>query len=342
MDILQFEDLLEAAYYVYGDFNHLFLDEPQNVEGWHLFVNRLLRQGIRIFVTGSNAKLLSGELATHLTGRYNQIELFPLSFPEYLELNGIKANAKFTKERAFRQKVFDNYLEKGGLPEIINLKTWKNYVSVLFQSILTRDIIQRFNIRNKQVLKDIAIYSVNNFGREINFRKIELLFGTISDTTIKSYFNYLEQAYLILSLNKFSFKSRERLGNRKYYIVDISFPTALNTLCGDNLGWKLENLVFLEILRRRFENQYDVHYFKKHYEIDFVISVGFKVIELIQVCTDISTKKAYNRETNALLNGAKELNCNKLTLITLYDSRIIESNELQIRCVTIFDWLCNL
>jgi uncharacterized protein len=333
------ENLLESAYYVYGNFEYLFLDEPQNINGWHLFVNRLLRQGIRIFLTGSNAKLLSVELATHLTGRYNQIELFPLSFIEFLNLKGVKSEAILVKERAFRQKAFDEYMERGGLPEVLFLPSWKNYVSQLFHSIISRDIIERFKIKNKQVLKDIALYSVTNFGREFSFRKIAGQFGNISDVTLKNYISYLEQAYLLIGLNKFSFKSRERIRNRKFYLVDTSFSTALNSISGENLGWKLENIVFLELLRRRYETQYEIHYFKSHYEVDFVVSAGFRVIELIQVCNDLTSKKTFNREINALVNASGELKCSQLTIITMEESRIIEITGHKIKIVSLFDWL---
>jgi len=333
------EILLESAYYVYGNFEYLFLDEPQNVEGWHLFVNRLLRQGIHIFLTGSNSKLLSGELATHLTGRYNQVELFPLSFIEFLNLKGIKSDAILVKDRAFRLLAFDEYLERGGLPEVLNLPSWKNYISILFQSIISRDIIARFKIKNKQGLKDTGLYAVSNFGREINFRNLSRQFSNVSEVTLKNYITYLEQAYLLIGLNKFSFKSRERIRNRKLYLVDTSFSTALNSVTGENLGWKLENLVFLELLRRRYETQYEIHYFKSYYEVDFVISSGFRVIELIQVCVDLSSKRTFNREINALVNASGELKCTKLTLISMEESETIEWKNCVINKVSLFDWL---
>jgi predicted AAA+ superfamily ATPase len=292
-----------------------------------------------MFVTGSNAKLLSGELATHLTGRYNQVELFPLSFREYIELKGIRMDAPLTRDRAFRQKGFDEYLEKGGLPELLNLPSWKNYVASLFRSIIERDIIQRFKIRNKQALLDIGMYTVSNFAREFNFKKLETQLSSTSDNTIKNYISHLEQAYLLIGLNKFSFKTSERLRNRKYYLVDTAFASALGSLTGDEAGWRLENIVFIELLRRRYESQYDIHYFKSHFEIDFVVSSGFRVIELIQVCLDISSVKTMNREIRALVNGSKLLKCDTLTLITLGYSQKIETDDRTINIVSVFDWL---
>jgi predicted AAA+ superfamily ATPase len=149
----QLNDVLHALYTVYGNFKYLFLDKIQNVEGWHLFVNRLLRQGIRLIITSSNAKLLSGELSTHLTGRYVEIELFPFSFSfsfsETLDYKKIKHNAKTTKELAFRQQAYFDYLKQGGFPEMFQIgETQKReYLRTLFQSIIFKDIVKRFNIK---------------------------------------------------------------------------------------------------------------------------------------------------------------------------------------------------
>jgi hypothetical protein len=222
---------------------------------------------------------------------------------------------------------------------LLNLPLWKNYVDTLFRSIVERDIVQRFKIRNKQAMLDIGMYAVSNFGREFNFKKLEKQLGVTSDNTIKNYVAHLEQAFLLIGLNKFSFKTSERLRNRKYYLSDTAFASALGSLTGDEAGWRFENIVFVELLRRKFEGRYDIHYFKSHFEIDFVLSAGFRVIELIQVCLDISSAKTMNREIRALLNGSKLMNCNKLTLITLGNSQNIETEGKAISIISVFDWL---
>ena len=148
--------ILEVLYKIYGDFTHLFLDEIQNVQGWHLFVNRLLRQGIKILVTGSNAKLLSSELATHLTGRHTTIELYPFSFREFCNLKQIETDTLTTQAEGLRRAAFDEYLKQGGFPELINEPGNKKYVSELVAGILQRDIKQRYNVRYYAAFEQMA------------------------------------------------------------------------------------------------------------------------------------------------------------------------------------------
>ena len=334
-----FDRLLEALTIVYGDFEYLFVDEPQNISYWHLFVNRLLRQQVHVFLTGSNAKLLSGELATHLTGRYNQIELYPLSFSEYATLLNIKSDPLLIRDKAALQIAYENYLTKGGLPEVVRLTRWKNYIINIFNAILERDIMQRFRVRFPSVFHDIAHYLLSNFTHECNYDRIASTFGVASDKTVRKYVSYLEQAYLFIPLYKFSYKSRIRMRNAKLYVVDTAFATAVNELSGGDEGWKLENMVFLELLRRRQVNNYELFYYKNNYEIDFVVTVGKKVVELIQVCSDISNERTLQRELKALANGSVELNCPQMTLISNSESREIQYKEKVIQLVSAKEWL---
>ena len=154
----ELNDVLEALYMVYGDFKYLFCDEIQNIPSWFLFVNRLLRQKIRLIITGSNAKLLSSELSTHLTGRYNQIELFPFSFLEILKYKNISADDDSTLGIARRKSAFEEYLFLGGFPELFEVKNKKAYIRNLFDSIITRDIKQRFSVRYPEALRKMADY----------------------------------------------------------------------------------------------------------------------------------------------------------------------------------------
>jgi uncharacterized protein len=341
---LQSEDLnrlLEALYMVYGDFNCLFLDEIQNINEWFLFVNRLLRQKIRLVITGSNAKLLSSELSTHLTGRYNQIELFPFSFSEYLQYKNIKANLVSTKEIAFKKAAFEEYLEKGGFPELFEVKNSRSYVQNLFDSIIKRDIQQRFKVRFEEALHKLANHLTDNFAQEVNYKDLAERFAFGSSHTVENYVGYLKQAYLLLGVNKFSFKSKERIRNEKLYVIDTALVSLREgNLSGQNFGWKLENIVYVELLRRKKSNLYDVYYFRSHYEIDFVVCQGNQVKELIQVSVDISAPKTFNREINALIRGCKDLNCNKLTLLTLNETRDLVVDEQMIKISSVIDWLC--
>lgn len=339
----QLNEVLEALYMVYGDFKYLFLDEIQNVKGWNLFVNRLLRQNIRIVITGSNAKLLSSELSTYLTGRYNQIELFPFSFSEYLQIKEIKSNALTTKDIAFRKKAFEEYLLQGGFPELFNVKDSKAYIQTLVNNIITVDIKRRFKIRYLDALVKITNYIIANFAQEVNYKSIAEMFGLGSQHTAENYVNYLRQAYLLVGLNKFSFKARERVRAEKMYLIDQSLISNQdNNLTSDNTGWKLENIVYLELLRRKKTADIDIYYYREGYEIDFVICEKQSILELIQVSSFVDNAKTFKREVNALIKGSQSLKCSNLTLLTLGETNTHEVESVTIKEINIIEWLTNL
>ncbi|MFR9592835.1 MAG: ATP-binding protein [Rikenellaceae bacterium] len=332
--------LLEALYIVYGDFEYLFLDEIQNISEWFLFVNRLLRQNIRLVITGSNAKLLSSELATHLTGRYNKIELFPFSFEEYCEYKEVDTKDISTKGVAFKKSAFSEYMLRGGFPELFNVKNRRGYIQGLLDSIIKRDIQQRFKVKYVESLRMIANHLIDNFGQEINYKDLADRFGLGSSHTAENYVGYLKQAYLLLGIKKFSYKSKDRIRNEKSYVIDLAFVSEReDSMMGENLGWRLENLVYIELLRRTRPLFQDIYFYRKGYEIDFVICEGNRVIELIQVSVDVSSPKTYKREVSALVKGSSELHCDKLTLITNNESRKVTEDGCDINIVSIVDWL---
>jgi predicted AAA+ superfamily ATPase len=340
---LKTEDLnavLEALYMVYGDFKYLFCDEIQNIPSWFLFVNRLLRQKIRLIITGSNAKLLSSELSTHLTGRYNQIELFPFSFSEILEYKNIPADDDSTLGVARRKSAFEEYMSQGGFPELFEVKNKKAYIRNLLNAIIERDIKQRFSVRYIEALRKMADYLTDTLCSEINYKSLAKQFSFGSAHTAENYVGYLRQAYLLIGLQKFSFKSRERIRNEKNYVIDTALiSTAKEGSSEQNLGWRLENIVCIELFRRRNQTLNDVYYYKNGYEVDFVLVSDNKVVELIQVSVDISAQKTFNREVNALFRAGTELRCNNLTLITLNEDRTYMADNLSINIVSVLNWL---
>lgn len=334
---------LEALYMVYGDFKYLFCDEIQNIPSWFLFVNRLLRQKIRLFITGSNAKLLSHELSTHLTGRYNQIELYPFSFSEILQYKNISSDDCSTAGVALRKTTFEEYMSLGGFPELFLVKNKKAYIKNLFNAIITQDIQQRFSVRYPEALRKIADYLTDTPATEINYKKLAETFAFSSTHTAEKYTGYLRQAYLLLGIRKFSFKSRERIRNEKNYVIDTAFiSTAKENFSEKNFGSRLENIVCIELLRRRNRTLNDVYYYQNGYEVDFVLSNDSKIVELIQVSADISAVKTFNRETNALFRASDELQCNKLTLITLNENRTYSANSKTINIVSVLEWLLDI
>lgn len=346
---MQVEDLntmLSCIYQIYGtDIPYLVLDEIQNVDGWYLFVNRLLRTSLKIFVTGSNAKLLSGELATHLTGRYNEIHLYPFSFSEYCRYHMIDTESITTKADAERKRAFMDYIHDGGFPEMQGLRNKKAYVQSLIEAILRKDIQKRFKIRDIESLRKLAHHLINNACQEIKFDELSEILG-IADKTAKKYVDYLSQAFLVQLLTRHSFKSKERIRNQKAYIVDSGLQgNRDNALAPENMGWRLENVVYIELLRRCAHLYQDVYNYKptpRAKEIDFVVCDQNKVVELIQVAYEIDNQKSFERETSSLVKASDALSCNNLTLIAFSDTRDVEVNGKTIHIISALDWLLQL
>ena len=336
--------ILEALYRINGDFDCLFLDEIQNVTGWHLFVNRMLRQGMRMILTGSNANLLSGELSTYLTGRNHQIVLYPFSLKEKCLYAGIAIDTFTTKDRALRQRILDNYLIEGGFPELAVQNDKRDYIQSLLVAIVRKDVCRRYNIKRKATLWQIANHLVDNFCQEISYNSLARIYGVGSTHTVKNYVSYLAEAYLIRLIYKYSFKSKTRQTSCKSYLVDTAFQSFReSTLAGNNEGWRLENVVCVELLRRIKPEYQDVFYIRQNgFEVDFVICEGNKVLQLIQVTTELDAigTKQYRREIGGLVKGSELTGCNNLTLIVLNGAEdTLSSGNKQIKVVPTAQWL---
>ena len=332
--------LLEALYMTYGEFEYLFLDEIQNIEGWPLFVNRLLRQKLHIFITGSNSKLLSNELSTHLTGRNNKVELYPFSFSEYCAMKKVDTTSLSTKAKALRKGALHEYLQQGGFPELFNESNRRGYINGLLDAIIRNDIAKRFKVRNVEALRRISAYLADNYCQEFVAKTVGELFG-VSNHTAENYYSYLKEAFLLIGVNRFSYKSKDRVRNEKVYVVDTAFVTERkDNFSLENIGWKLENIVCVELLRRYRPSYCDVFYYKDaSSQVDFVIAKDSNVQELIQVSYDISTEKTRNREIRGLKNAAKKLNCNNLTLVTFEEHETIEEDGCTINVIPATEWL---
>lgn len=341
-----FDTLLRALYQLNGDFNHLFLDEVQNIEGWELFVNRMLRQGMHMLITGSNANLLSGELATHLTGRYHQIELMPFSFQEYCSCKDVNTSSYTTKAIALRDKALNDYLFAGGFPELLLLSEAEqgDYVRSLVRTIVEKDIAKRYKLRYAQTLMDVANQVLDEFSQEHSFATVQKKHNLKSPNTAKKYLQYLQNAYLVLALPRFSLKSSERRSVHKYYAIDPAMIAKRDeALMTESLGLRLENMVAIELKRRAAIDE-QIYYFRKvrEYEVDFVRIKGTHVEELIQVTYDFTQPrtKLYNREVGNLVKASNVLHCDNLTLVMMYgEPRDIVEGGKTIHCVLATDWL---
>ena len=336
--------LLVALYKVYGRFNILFIDEMQNIPEWFLFANCLLRQKMHLVITGSNAKLLSGELSTHLTGRYMETKLLPFSFREYCAFHNVSTTLPAsTPDTALRMSAFDRYLRDGGFPELLHETDSTGYVSSLVESIVTRDICARHRIRNPRILRELADHILNIAPAKATVSDFSKLFGIASDHTTHNYISYLEKAYLVGEVKKYSAKSAERLVNPKLYPVDVALMDRRpNAFAGENLGWRLEVIVYLELRRRYAPQGCDIYYYEdRSSEADFLVCKGRHVEQIVQVCYDMSATKVWGRELRGTQNASSATGCRNLTLVT-YDDREITSTPdgTPIEIVPAHEWLC--
>lgn len=336
-------DVLEVLYKINGDFNYLFIDEIQNIPEWYLFVNRLLRRQIHVIITGSNAKLLSGELATHLTGRHHTINLYPFSFSEYCDAKGIDTMSMSTMAVARRRAVFDDYMRKGGFPELSRVRNERDYIDELVRNILQRDIEQRFKVKHVTSFEEMSQHLLNIAPAIVVDKKLKEAFGFGSQHTAKNYVGYLKQAYLLVGLHKYSPKSQQRLTADKIYPIDVSLMNRRSdAFSGENFGWRLETIVYLELLRRYKSQGFDIYYFSERSgECDFVICEGRKAVVAIQVSYDISNEKTRKREISGLLLAAKKTGCKNLLLLTDHSYEDIETEDYKIAVRPVFDYLLN-
>lgn len=313
------EDLVMSALDdVYPDYDFMLLDEIQNLPDWDLWVSKLYRRGKNLIITGSNAKMLSSEMATVLTGRYLQIEMLPFSLDETMNWRNISPDRE---EQAAQAIVLaDDYMRNGGYPETIQARSiTKSYLSTLFDSILLKDVAQRHKVRNTTDLYNLATYLLSNFCNPISANELAVELGLSSVATTKKFCDYLNEPYLFFYLPRFNNKLKlMNKAPKKVYVVDNGFVQSTAFNLSENLGRLLENQIFVELLRRGYIPGQTLFYYRTRNdkEIDFVTRKGAKVEQLIQVCYDMNSEKTRKREFDALIEAAEELHCDKLLVIT--------------------------
>lgn len=313
------EDLaMSALDDVYPDYDFMLLDEIQNLPDWDLWVSKLYRRGKNLIITGSNANMLSSEMATVLTGRYLQIEMLPFSLDETMRWKNISPNREEQSAQAI--VLADDYMRNGGHPETIPARSiTKSYLSTLFDSILLKDVAQRHNVRNTTDLYNLATYLLSNFCNPISANELAGELGMSSVATTKKFCDYLNEPYLFFYLPRFNNKLKlMNKASKKVYVVDNGFVQGTAFNLSENLGRLLENQVFVELLRRGYIPGQTLFYYRTRNdkEIDFVTRKGTKVEQLIQVCYDMTSEKIRKRELDALVEAAEELHCDNLLVIT--------------------------
>jgi len=336
------DTILESLYKIYGNFTHLFMDEIQNVDGWHLFANRMLRKKIRLILTGSNSKLLSGELASHLTGRHHSIELLPFSFADFCSYKKVETSPLTTKNRGLIAAAYDEYLKQGGFPELMTENDAQSYIDSLVNNIITQDIQKRFKIRHINTLLRLTNHLLNESPVLIVKERLQALFEFKSSHTLGNYLSYLKQTYLISSVSRYSAKSRLRLRNEKCYAIDVAFMNnRTESFSGENIGWRMETIVYLELRRRSRSVSQDIYYYEEPgAEADFVVCDSAKTLAVYQVSYSLQNTKTRKREIRGAIAAAQGTHCQTLYIITDHETEEITTPEgFRIHVVPIWEWL---
>lgn len=300
-----------------------FFDEIQNVENWEIFIRELHDDGKIICLTGSNASLLSKELGTKLTGRNVQVELFPFSYREFCRFLKLEKS----------EKSFSKYLHLGGFPAFLKSKQ-KEYLQQLFKDVAYRDIIVRHGIRQADLFIEIALFLISNVGKEYSVNGIKKAFRVGSANSVANYVQWLEDAYLLFSLPRFSWSLKSIAKNpKKIYTIDAGFAHANSLSYSDDLGRLLENAVYLE-LRRQFS---ELFYFRENFECDFIVKEGKKIHTAIQVCWEVNPDNL-EREMNGLLEALSYFGLEQGLIITMNQKDEIQKNGKQLKLIPAFEY----
>lgn len=336
-----FNVLYEIFIELYGETKTFFLDEIQNVPKWEFFVRRLQDAGCKFFITGSNASLLSKELGTKLTGRTVVSELYPFSFREFLLFKGFrlkKNSLSLTKERAMIKKYFNEYLRSGGLPEYLTYKD-KVVLRRVYEDILYRDIVVRHEIKGVNSLRELSLYFMSNMATMFTFNGLKETFHLGSSNTVKSYVDYLENSFLIFTINKFSYSLKNQaMSPKKVYCIDNGLVDVMAFQFSKNKGQFYENLVFGELKRRGTE---EIYYYltKDGKEVDFLTRKNNEISSLIQVTESLENDKVRKRESDALFKSMNELKMSQGLILTYDSEEIIQLDNKTITVMPIYKWL---
>ena len=335
-DISIFENIYSLHRQMYENEPVFFFDEIQNIKGWERFVNRLYENGSKIFITGSNATLLSSEISTTLTGRNKTLELLPFSFTEYLRYKNLKidANKLDSKTKARLIKNFDAFAKSGGFPLVVK-EDDTELLDAYFKDILYRDIIARYRISQLEEIKQIGVYFAANVAKLFSFSTLQKITGIKSTASINDYLHYYAQSYLYYYIRKFDFSIKKQILNpRKVYSVDQGFANRIGFNFSANKGRILENIVFLQLQRQKA----DVFYYSKKGECDFVIKQGLEIKNAIQVCYSLNHENL-DREIAGLLEAMEEFKLPQGQLIVYNTDIKQESLPENIKLKYIWNWL---
>jgi predicted AAA+ superfamily ATPase len=344
----QEDEVTKVLQEVYPGYTHLFLDEIQNLSGWELWVNKLHRRGVNLIITGSNARLLSKEMATFLTGRFLLIEILPFSFAEFLNFHKLEIPDETSITPLIAGRIIElmnDYLTMGGFPETLQARSiTKNYLSALFDSILLKDVANRFQIRQPRKLYELSQYLLSNYCNPFTYTQLAKSLDFNSVTTLQKYAGFVTEPYLFFYLPRYMMKVRnQQKAALKGYVVDTGFVYAKSFELSQNRGRLMENMVFVELVRRNFKPGLELFYYrtKNDREVDFICRKGHQVVQLVQVCFDLNETRTFKREMSALAEAAKELSCNDLLILTWDQEYKREENGYTAFIRPVWKWLLN-
>ena len=330
-------DLIKTCYEeMYGHRPIFFLDEIQNIKGWEKFARRLADTGYRVYITGSNAKMLSSEIATTLGGRYLIKNVYPFSFNEYLSFRKVDMADKnaIYKYRSGIMRSFEEYFYGGGLPETLLMKDKRSWISSLLNKIFFGDLVARHQIRNDFALKLMIRKLAETVKQPTSYNRIANIVSTagkkISVDTVIDYIAYLRESWLILPFENLSARLSERESNKKYYFVDNGL---LGLFLIDANTSLLENIVAIS-LRKQYED--NVFFYNKNIEVDFVVPDDGLAIQVAYSLADPTTEK---RETDALMKFNAIMPMRQLIIITKDEEMVIEKDGTVINVLPVWKWL---
>lgn len=336
--VKDFQMLLEVLIELFGDQSTFYFDEIQNIEGWERFIRRLYEQGKKIYITGSNARLLSMELGTHLTGRYIQLEVYPLSFREIIDHNYpevLSKKALSTTDIGMILHHFSNYLKNGGIPEYVKFEKTE-YLKDLLEGILYRDIIVRYKIQDEKALRETVYYLASNIGKEFSYTNLAKTVGLSSPHTIANYCNYLEQCYLYFFVNRYSHSLKKQIQyNKKCYMIDPALIRITGFRVSEDRGRLLENIVFL---RLRMQTK-EIYFHKEKKECDFILREGNQIVQAIQVAKTLEDPETKKREIEGVIEAMDTYHLREGIILTENEQDTIKMNGFVISVIPIWKWL---
>lgn len=333
-----FQMLYELWIELYGVQHTFYFDEIQNIEGWERFVRRLQDKGMKVYVTRSNANLLSAELGTRLTGRYLQIEVFPFSFQEWVAGQKpalLESNLHTTEQKGQLLNLFSQYCLNGGIPEFVQSRIIET-LHRLYEGVIFRDIIARYKLKQHKALLEMVFFLASNLGKTSTYNSLKKITQIQSTTTVSEYCHYLEQSYLCFFVNRYSHSLKEQAQSpKKVYFIDHHLAKSIGFQIGANRGRMLENIAYIELKRRGKE----IYYHKEKKECDFIIKSGTTIESAYQVCAEWSDDKVKEREIDGLYEALNAYNLDEGWILTDDSEETVTHHAKTIHIFPLWKWL---